>query len=126
MEILVEYGIQSIGDNCLMKGNMCTGLQGPGNSSGILVSGVNNVVRRNFCTGFAEGVRVNGGSDNTTVTDNICNDNNRYGIIVFGTNTSVTNNTALNNVVCDIWASSGGFAAGSTESGNTANCIQGF
>lgn len=122
-----EYGINQIGDNNLIKGNTCVHAQGPALSSGILISGNGNLVDRNDCSaGAEEGIRVDGGSSNNTVIRNTCNNNLRYGIFVAGTNTVVNDNTALNNSDCDIFAAAGDASAGSTESGNTANCIQGF
>ena len=122
----IEYGIFLEGDASLIKGNVCVHTQGPTLSSGILVSGNDNVIRRNDCTAAYEGIRVDGGSSNTMVLQNKCNNNVEYGIFVAGTNTTVNTNMAMNNGTCDIFAIGGGTSAGSTESGNTANCIQGF
>ena len=120
-----EYGINMEGDGNLIKGNRCEGTQIPsGNSSGIRIEGTGCLVKRNECMSAEEGVRIDGGSDNCMVVQNECTNNNIYGIFVAGTNTIVNDNMAMNNGTCDIFASAA--ATGSTESGNTANCIQGF
>ena len=119
---VLEYGIFMEGDGNLIKGNRCENTKGPISSSGILVSGTGCLVKRNECMGAEEGVRIDGGSDNCMVVQNECT-NNAYGIFVAGTYTIVNDNMAMNNVACDIFSIAGNF---NTESGNTADCIQGF
>jgi len=88
----------------------------------------NNIVKNNNCTQHYAGISLIFTANNNTIgPNNTTNENLLYGILLYGgaSDNNIFNNTALNNVDCDIVVWDDGIPSqNNTFSNNTYDCYQ--
>jgi parallel beta-helix repeat protein len=88
----------------------------------------NNIIKNNNCTQHFAGISLIYTANNNTIgPNNTTNENNSFGIVLYGgaSDNNIFNNTALNNVNCDIVVWDDGVPSqNNTFSNNTYDCFQ--
>ena len=139
-------GVQLQGNcqnNTVANNTVSEGLESDDGNGGIVLLGVpdflgapvafegecnNNIVKNNNCTQGNAGISLYYAAYHNTVgPNNTSNENYYYGIMLYGgaSDNNVFNNTALNNVDCDIVVIDDGIPSqNNTFSNNTYDCFQ--